>query len=105
MSNKLTFLRRIINAFERSAETRARDYLLSLSDRHLDDMGLSRELIKQGPDAWPWHKAEDSLSAPGLSAAMPEVNTVGDAQAANLASGRRDQPAFDKTGTETKLAA
>ena len=105
MSNKLTFLGRIRHALERSAELRAREYLLGLSDRHLDDLGLSRELIKQGPGAWPWHKAEDPLPVPGLSTAMRELNTQNSAEAANLGSGERDRPGFAKTEAETKLAA
>lgn len=104
MSNKLTFLERIMNALERSAANRAREYLLSLSDSHLNDMGLSRELIRQGPNAWPWHKAEDPLPVPGLSAAMREVNTGSGMEAANLGRGGRDQ-GFDNTVPETKLAA
>ncbi len=105
MSNKLTFLGRIRHALERSAELRAREYLLGLSDRHLDDLGLSRKLIKQGPKAWPWHKAEDPLPVPGLSAAMRKLGSQSGAQAANLASSGRTQPGYEKTGAETKLAA
>jgi uncharacterized protein YjiS (DUF1127 family) len=105
MSNKLTFLGRIRHALERSAERRAREYLLGLSDRHLDDMGLSRQRIKQGPSAWPWRKAEDPLPVPGLSGAMRELNTPNGTEAANLGSGGRSQPDFAKHDPETKLAA
>ena len=113
MSNKLTFLGRIRHALERSAELRARQYLLGLSDRHLDDLGLSRKLIEQGPDAWPWRKLEDPLPVPGLSAAMRELNTQSGVEAANGSNGPRapertaegNQPGFAKARTETKLAA
>lgn len=112
MSNKLTFLGRIMHALERSAGLRAREYLLSLSDRHLDDLGLSRTLIEQGPDAWPWRKVEDPLPVPGLSAAMRELATPSGAPAANAGNSTRaperaehDQSGFANAEAEAKLAA
>ena len=55
-------MKRIMNAWmegmERSAQRQARQYLLGLSDSFLKDMGISRELLKQGPDAWPWRLEE-----------------------------------------------
>ncbi len=109
MSNKLTFLGRIMHALERSAGRRAREYLLALSDSHLADLGLSRKLIEQGPNAWPWRKVEDPLPVPGLSAARRELNTQSGVEAANGGNGtgvpERNQPGFATTEAETKLAA
>ena len=97
MTTKDTFLSRIIHgltdAFERAGEERARAYLLGLSNAHLSDMGLSRELIKQGPKAWPWH-AEDQLAATGSHGAMRDIKPVGQVKTAH----QRDD-------AETKLAA
>jgi uncharacterized protein YjiS (DUF1127 family) len=36
------------------ARVRARNSLLALNDRQLDDIGVSRELLLQGVSAWPW---------------------------------------------------
>jgi uncharacterized protein YjiS (DUF1127 family) len=35
---------------------RARNSLLHLNDRLLEDVGLSRELLVEGGSAWPWRK-------------------------------------------------
>ena len=75
MRKNLTFLGRLLNAFERRAQQCAQNYLLGLSDRHLGQLGLSRQLIKQGPGVWPWRQAADPLPVPGLSTAMRELNT------------------------------
>ncbi|HUU73706.1 MAG TPA: hypothetical protein VMW70_13845 [Burkholderiales bacterium] len=108
MSNNLTFLGRIMTALERSAQQRTQAYLLGLSDGYLEDMGLSRQLLKQGPEAWPWRKAEDPLPVPGLSAAMREVNTQNAGQPRNLEHGFRgveQAVGFNTSDAETKLAA
>ena len=99
MRKKMTFLGRFVQAFERHAQRRARDYLLGLDDNHLEAIGLSRRLIKQGPDAWPWRQAEDPLPVPGLSAALRDINTRTSVQP--VATGQSAQ--FD--GPETQLAA
>lgn len=58
MNTKDTFLKSAVNALfkarERAAQRRIREHLRGLSDRHLEDMGLSRALLEQGPTAWPW---------------------------------------------------
>ena len=36
------------------ARGRVRRELLSRNDRLLNDIGVSRELLEQGVDAWPW---------------------------------------------------
>ena len=108
MSNKLTFLGRVMTALERNAQQRAQIYLLGLSDAYLEDLGLSRQLIKQGPDAWPWRKVEDLPPVPGLLSAMREVNTQNASQPANLDRGFRETEqavGFNASDPETKLAA
>lgn len=108
MRNKLTFLGPILNAFEHSAQRRAQDYLLGLSDRHLELMGLSRRLIEQGPDAWPWRQTIDPLPVPGLSAAMRELNTPNGGRTPGLGRNHStigQQAAFGHSEPATKLAA
>jgi hypothetical protein len=97
----------LTDALERSAQQRTREYLLGLSDRHLDDMGLSRELLKQGPNAWPWRKSGDPLVASWMPVATNEVNTDSDAQAAYVDRRRPvEQTAdFNRRDTDTKWAA
>ena len=112
MTTTMNSLKRIMHALtdalERSAQKRTREYLLGLSDRHLDDMGLSRELLKQGPDAWPWRKPGDPIVASLMPAEMDEVNT--DSEALPEYADRR-RPAleqavhFNRRDTDTKLAA
>ena len=43
------------SAIEHFARARLQRYLLTQSDRTLEDVGLSRNLLEQGVDAWPWH--------------------------------------------------
>ncbi len=51
------------NSFTRfmtnAARNRLRHNLLSRSDRFLDDIGVSRELLEEGVGAWPW-KTDDA---------------------------------------------
>jgi uncharacterized protein YjiS (DUF1127 family) len=107
-----TLLTRIMqvltNALERNAQQRTREYFLGLSDRHLDDIGLSRELLKQGPKAWPWRKLDEPLAALGIPAVIREVNTDSGAQPADFDRGRstiKQAARFIRPGTETELAA
>ena len=112
MTTNTTILQRIMNALtnalERSAQQRTREYLLGLSDSHLDDMGLSRELLMQGPKAWPWRKADEPQVALTMPALIREVNTDGDVQPANLDRARsaiKETARFIRPDTETELAA
>jgi uncharacterized protein YjiS (DUF1127 family) len=98
----------LTNALERSGQQRSREYLLGLSDGHLDDIGLSRELLKQGPKAWPWRKLDEPLAALGISTVIREVNTDSGAQPADLDRGRsaiKQAARFIRPGTDTELAA
>ena len=58
MNTKDTFLKNAMSALfkarERAAQRRIREHLRGLSDRHLKEMGFSRELLELGPRAWPW---------------------------------------------------
>jgi hypothetical protein len=103
MTTNMTLLKRFMDARERSAQKHAQQYLLGLSDLHLEDMGLSRELIKQGPKAWPWHKADEPLAASRMPAAMRDVNTDSGAPSARPAIEQATR--FNRPDTETKLAA
>lgn len=112
MTTTMNYLKRImhalIDALERSAQKRTREYLLGLSDRHLDDMGLSRELLKQGPEAWPWRKSDDPLVTSWMPAALHVPDT--DSEALPEYADRRrpdiEQTVhFNRRDADTKLAA
>lgn len=40
--------------FQNQALHKTRDHLLNMSDRQLEDVGLSRDLLSRGIDYWPW---------------------------------------------------
>lgn len=48
------FLETINRGLDYLAKDRARRELLMQSDRFLDDVGLSRDLLEAGVRAWPW---------------------------------------------------
>ena len=112
MTTIMNYLKRIMHALtdalERSAQQRTREYLLGLSNRHLDDMGISRELLQQGSKAWPWRKLDDALVASWTPATIDALNTDSDAQS-EYPDRRRpaiEQAAgFIRRDTDTKLAA
>ena len=83
----------LIEARERKARVDIRQHLRGLSDRHLEDMGFSRDLIDQGPKAWPWRTPVEPQGAPMLATAMKGRNTEGQARQPN------------QTGADEKLAA
>ncbi len=112
MTTTMNSLKRIMHALtdalERSAQKRTREYLLGLSDRHLDDMGLSRELLKQGPDAWPWRKPGDPLVTSWMPAAMHEPDTDSEVLPEYVDRRRPETEQavhFNRRDTDTKLAA
>lgn len=112
MKTTMTFIKRIMNALidarERSAQKRTGQYLLGLSDRYLEDIGFSRELLEQGPKAWPWRAPQEPLGTPKLIAAMRGLNTDSEAQPTDLERDRRgieEAVRLNLPDTGTKLAA
>jgi len=62
---------------ELAAKKQTRDYLLSLSDRLLEDAGFSRPLLEQGLNAWPWRTKEfqQSFGEPAIPS-KKEIDTA-----------------------------
>ncbi len=83
------FMNTLMEAREKAARARIRQYLRGLSDRALEDMGFSRDLLEQGPQAWPWRAPAEPLGEPNPTAA---------ARAAKAES-------YDRRATDHKLAA
>ena len=77
----MSFLNAISDKFLASAERRgrrmARTQLLNMSDRQLNDFGVSRHLLMEGISAWPWRDASTAdLAGEGL-ARIPAITNVG----------------------------
>lgn len=104
-----SILRVINEAMMGAAKERVREELLRRSDRQLDDIGVSRELLLQGVKAWPWRvNATDganatlvqdlqpvtveSLSEREISRAIAELNRCSDVELRDLGLTRRDIP-------------
>lgn len=77
----------------------ARRALLKRSDRGLDDIGLSRELLEQGAGAWPWRRDDEADAIPAVRIARPtnrlrlrraflELYALDDRQLANMGLSR-----------------
>ena len=56
-----TFAAGFENYTTKIGRAQACQVLLAQSDRSLDDMGISRHLLLQGEDAWPWRDGEANV--------------------------------------------
>lgn len=99
MSNQVSLFKRVVNtlieARERAVQRHVRQYLRGLSDRQITDMGFSRELLEQGPKAWPWRAPVEPSTA-----ALWGQERKGIAHAAKYA-----QPSDRPVTADDKLAA
>ena len=76
----MSILNVISGKFLASAERRGRrmacGQLLNMSDRQLEDFGVSRHLLMEGISAWPWREAlAGELAGEGL-ARIPVISNV-----------------------------
>jgi uncharacterized protein YjiS (DUF1127 family) len=65
--------KRISNYMEHYGRVKSRQILLNLSDRQLEDAGISKELLLQGTSAWPWRVAEEP-AAPLTEIQLAHIN-------------------------------
>lgn len=71
----------IIESQKKAGYSSARKQLLKLSDRQLDDLGFSRELLMRGVSAYPWREEEithamaDNVTNINVPETEVEVNT------------------------------
>ena len=84
----------ILAAFERSGRRKALNELNMMSDRTLEDLGISRALLSQGIQSWPW-KSDASNIAPAkqskrndIKAAIKELQAYNDRDLADLGISR-----------------
>ncbi len=91
----------------RMGHARARSHLLAQSDRTLADAGFSRELLKQGVDAWPW-RHDDAPSEPlapsNLQGNTMEVPNRTTSQTTNLQSAPESLSVDDSYTTQSDSA-
>ena len=70
---KLT--QRFFNYMEYYGKIKSRQIMLNLSDRQLEDAGISRDLLLQGTKAWPW-RVEDQQTTPLTDEQLAQLNQL-----------------------------
>ena len=81
-------------AYIKAGYERARVEMLGLSDRLLADVGVSRQLLEQGVDAWPWRvpamtDSPITVSSPvGMKPAIEELRRYNDSELNELGVAR-----------------
>jgi len=126
MTNKLTKLKNAyINYMTRRGQIEVHRVLVNQSDRSLEDMGISRELLAGGIDNWPWTapvddgftlqsasnsaavaqtKATSKPNRKTIAAAVKELSAMSDYQLRDLGIGRgtiRDAVANGRYGIDS----
>ena len=109
MSMMKSIIHVINDAMMQAARERVRSELLRRSDRQLEDIGVSRELLQRGARAWPWRVSGvggaalaaagqeqsitvESLSETEIARAIAELNQYTDSELHELNLTRRDIP-------------
>ena len=89
------FKNAIIKASEHNGKVRARQELLRMSDRQLEDFGFSKALLIDGVKAWPWRTdadySDEMQAGFAAAAAKPEQNRRVVNQAINELSAYSDR--------------
>jgi uncharacterized protein YjiS (DUF1127 family) len=70
---KLT--KHFMDYMEYYGKVKSRQILLNLSDRQLEDAGISKELLLEGTSAWPW-RVEDQPMAPLTDIDLAHLNDI-----------------------------
>jgi len=115
----MSYFKTIKNALSSSIEAYGRrktlNYLNTLSERTLDDLGFSRALLSQGVEGWPWRT--EAISGPtttntqdtsAIEAAIRELTAYNDAELADLGISRgeiREVVMNGRTGVDSTQAA
>lgn len=85
----------VFAAFEKSGRRKALAELNTMSDRTLEDLGISRSLLSQGIQSWPW-KSDMELNAAAqttnkskeIKAAIRELQAYNDRDLADIGISR-----------------
>jgi len=84
----------VLAAFEKSGRRKALAELNTMSDRTLEDLGISRALLSQGIQSWPWKSNMELNNSPKQSksseirAAIKELQSYNDRDLADLGISR-----------------
>jgi uncharacterized protein YjiS (DUF1127 family) len=116
--NKMSYFKNLKNTLSSAIESYGRhktlNYLNTLSDRTLDDLGFSRALLSQGVEGWPWRTEEfrsptsKAQDASAIEAAIKELTAYNDAELADLGISRgqiRDAVTKGRAGIDNTQAA
>jgi len=69
-----SFKKNFINAMERRGQRAAHQELMKMTDRQLDDFGISRYLLIEGISAWPWKpEGEADVALTGVRKPSPSA--------------------------------
>jgi len=100
-------IRSLQDALVRSGRIRARNELLRMSPRTLEDAGFSLELLETGVHAWPWRTetaapvstgSASDASAAEIRRAERELQNLSDRELDDLAIARVDIPRAVRQG-------
>ena len=84
----------VLAAFERSSRRTALAELNTMSDRSLEDLGVSRALLSQGIQSWPWKSNMDingttqQSKRREIKAAIKELRALNDKDLADIGISR-----------------
>jgi uncharacterized protein YjiS (DUF1127 family) len=100
----------VTNALERAGRERARNELLRLDPRLVEDAGLSRELLHEGIGSWPWRLKDEAAvleasrearyAAKAEKRAIRELSAMSDKELADLSISRGDIKRVVRYGRE-----
>ena len=68
-------LKHFMAYMEHYGKVKSRQILLGLSDRQLEDAGISKELLLEGTSAWPW-RIEDQPLVPLNNIDLAHLNDI-----------------------------
>jgi len=94
MSILNTLSNAVFTAFEKSGRRKALAELNTMSDRTLEDLGISRALLSQGIAAWPWKSGMElnttvkQSSRSEVRAAIKELRALNDKDLADIGISR-----------------
>lgn len=94
----------VLAAFEKSGRRKALAELNTMSDRTLEDLGVSRSLLSQGLQSWPWKSNMEVADIPKQSksseikAAIRELQSYNDRDLADLGISRGEIADIVKNG-------
>ena len=84
----------VLAAFEKSGRRKALAELNTMSDRTLEDLGISRALLSQGINSWPWKSSMEVAMTAKVSkrseirAAIKELQALNDKDLADIGISR-----------------